>query len=70
MRNFKILFIKGDDLLFKNPNLQFLLDRENDIKNKKTDFIRELSGEKSPNLLLILNEKDNRSYIDEDEYFA
>jgi hypothetical protein len=47
-----------------------MLDNENDIKNKKGDFIRELSGEKSPNLMLILNEKDNRSYIDEDEYFA
>lgn len=70
VRNFKILFIKGDDLLFKNQNLQFQLDSENDIKGKKQDLIRELSGEKSPNLLLILNEKDNRSYVDEEEYLA
>jgi hypothetical protein len=47
-----------------------MLDNECDIKNKKEDFIRELSGEKSPNLMLILNEKDNRSYVDEDEYYA
>ena len=56
VRNFKILYIKGDDLLFKNPNLQFMLDTENDIIKKKVDFILELSGEKSPNLLLVLNE--------------
>jgi hypothetical protein len=31
VRNFKILFIKGDELLMKNPNLQFQLDNENDI---------------------------------------
>lgn len=64
------MFIKGDDLLFKNPNLQYLLDSENDIISRKNDFIKELSGEKSPNLLLILNEKDNRSYMDSDEYLA
>jgi hypothetical protein len=30
----------------------------------------EIAGEKSPNLMLILNEKDKRSYIDHDDYFA
>ena len=31
IRNFKILFIKADDFLFKNKNLKFLLDSDTDI---------------------------------------
>jgi hypothetical protein len=32
--------------------------------------MKELSGEKSTKLMLILNEKDSRSYIDQDQYNA
>jgi hypothetical protein len=69
-RNFKILYHRGDDLLFRNPNLHFELDNENDVIKKQSDFIREISGDKSSNLMMILSEKDKRSYIDQDEYLA
>jgi hypothetical protein len=47
-----------------------MLDSERDIIERKQDFIKELSGEKSPYMTLILNEKDNRSYMDAEEYLA
>jgi len=34
IRNFKILFINDDELLFKNANLIYLLDDANDLRNK------------------------------------
>ena len=70
VRNFKILYHRGDDLLFKNPNLHFGLDSENDVILKQQDFIREISGDKSSNLMMILSEKDKRSYIDQEEFLA
>lgn len=57
-------------MLFRNPNLHFELDNENDVIKKQSDFIREISGDKSSNLMMILSEKDKRSYIDQDEYLA
>jgi hypothetical protein len=44
IRNFKILFIKGDEFLFRNRNLRFLLDRDTDIQMKISDFIKEVAG--------------------------
>jgi len=64
-RNFKILFIKEADLLFKNKNLQFNLDREKDIIKKKDNFIAEVSGTKSSDMSMTLSKKDKASYIDE-----
>ena len=64
-RNFNILFIKEADLLFKNKNLQFNLDREKDIIKKKDNFIAEVSGTKSSDMPMTLSKKDKASYIDE-----
>ena len=57
MRNFKILYIKGDDLLFSNPNLLYKFSEENDIIEKKKNFIDEIAGLKASNLMMILDEK-------------
>ena len=69
-RNFKILYHRGDDLLFKNPNLQFKLDNENNVIKKQKDFISEVTGDKSTSIMMILSEKDNKSYVDQEEYLA
>ena len=39
IRNFKILFIKGDPFLFRNKNLRFLLDQDKDIQLSIHNFI-------------------------------
>ena len=45
VRNFKILFIKGDDILLKNKNLKFNLDVEQDIISKQKNFQAQIAGE-------------------------
>ena len=62
VRNFKILYIKGDDLLFANPNLLYKFSEENDIIEKKKNFIDEIAGLKASNLMMILDEKQKKSY--------
>lgn len=44
MRNFKILFIKGDENLLKNKNLKFNLDNEESIQKSLDNFIDEVAG--------------------------
>lgn len=62
VRNFKILYIKGDDLLFQNPNLLYKFSEENDIMEKKANFIDEIAGLKPSNVLMILDEQGKKSY--------
>ena len=47
LRNFKILFIKSDNFLFKNKNLKFLLDNDMDIQEKIKNFTLEIAGLKA-----------------------
>lgn len=44
VKNFKICFIKEEEILYANENLIFQLDQENDIFCKKDNFIAEVSG--------------------------
>lgn len=44
VKNFKICYIKEEEILYSNQNLIFNLDEENDIYLKKYNFIREISG--------------------------
>jgi hypothetical protein len=37
---------------------------------KQKDLIREVSGDKSTSIMMILSEKDKKSYIDQEEYLA
>lgn len=37
---------------------------------KQKDLIREVSGDKSTSIMMILSEKDKQSYIDQEEYLA
>ena len=64
-RNFKIQFIKGDDFLLKNINLQFKLDDEMDQSRKKRWFQREIAGIRpATGGFMILNETQKDSYVD------
>ena len=44
VKNFKICYIKEEEILYSNENLIFNLDEENDIYDKKYNFLREVSG--------------------------
>ena len=44
VKNFKICYIKEEEILYSNDNLVFKLDEENDIFNKKAAFIAQISG--------------------------
>ena len=44
VKNFKICYIKEEEVLYSNENLIFNLDEENDIYAKKYNFLREVSG--------------------------
>lgn len=63
IRNFKILFIKGENLLFKNPNLNFTLGDEIDIKKKQTAFINQISGAQSWDAVDLRETEQCRSYL-------
>ena len=63
MRNFKILFIKGENLLFRNPNLLFQINDEKDILDRQQDFINEVAGVKPCSVMMILSENQMRSYV-------
>lgn len=67
VRNFKILFIKGDDLLFKNPNLKFSLDSDQKILENKFNFIGEISGTKKLDMMMILSDDEMKSYIEDEK---
>lgn len=47
VKNFKICFIKEEEILYANENLIFKLEDENDIHLKKDNFIAEISGKVS-----------------------
>lgn len=62
VKNFKICYVKEEEILYSNENLIFNLDEENDIYSKKYNFLREVSGKEvavnmpgASNLLLNLN---------------
>lgn len=44
VKNFKICYVKMEEILYSNENLLFKLDEENDIFIKKDNFISEISG--------------------------
>lgn len=45
VKNFKICYVKEEEILYSNENLIFNLDEENDIFAKKYNFLREVSGQ-------------------------
>ena len=45
VKNFKICYVKEEEVLYSNENLIFNLDEENDIFAKKYNFLREVSGQ-------------------------
>ena len=45
VKNFKICYVKEEEILYSNENLIFNLDEENDIYAKKYNFLREVSGQ-------------------------
>lgn len=55
-RNFKILYLKEEDLLFKNPNLNFQLEDNIDINRKQENFILEIAGEKPSGVVVVNSE--------------
>jgi len=46
--NFKILFIQGNDLLFKNKNLYYNLDNTRAIQINISKFVHQISGKELP----------------------
>ena len=44
VKNFKICFIKQEEILYTNDNLIFNIDEENDVFEKKDNFIAAISG--------------------------
>ena len=45
------MFIKGDEFLFRNKNLKFQLDKDEDIKDRIHDFMLEIGGYKSSEII-------------------
>ena len=48
VRNFKILFMKQDDILLKNFNLNFKIFDENEVGKRVKAFKEEIEGKKYP----------------------
>ena len=45
------MFIKGDEFLFRNKNLKFQLDKDEDIRDRISDFMLEIGGLKSSEIM-------------------
>lgn len=46
-RNFKILFMKNQEFLFKNKNIYYSIDKDQDHIKKKQNFVEEIAGIKA-----------------------
>lgn len=66
MRNFKILFLKGDDLLFQNQNLHYPLDKLEEIIESIAKFQGEIAGLIPADGIMTLTGANQRSYVDAD----
>ena len=64
VKHFKICYIKEEEILYSNENLIFNLDEENDIFEKKYNFLREVSGRDSRPVTGTLNGSGNNPAAD------
>lgn len=64
MRNFKILFLKGEDLLFKNSSLHYPMDNLAEIIKSLHKFRAEVAGLVPATMMMELTGANQRSYED------
>lgn len=64
VRNFKILFLKGEDLLFQNQSLYYPMDNLAEIIKSLQKFRAEIAGLVPATMMMTLTGANQRSYED------